>query len=269
MSAKQRGVYYVLILLSLCGWLTAAVDYPPSSSRSRERDRQYQHHRTSTTPSPSEKRSYKCLIIEVGEYNHLPMAQVKFTLMGEHGEGLNKTFRYHLKFGTESYEGTGTSKKKSQDAVSKTAYEHTHYRKRPLSPKMCTISHSPVNTLHEWAQKRQVHIVFYTKQQIRGPPKKYVIQCEVMMAGNFSAEATSTSKKMAKAMCAEAMLAKLEDMHIPVIVKKNRMVKYNNTEVSEKMHPVSRLYEIQAAGGQQEPIFRSESVDRMELDGKK
>lgn len=228
-------------------------------------------YRTTSNPTSNEVRpaainsssirSYRCLVIEVSQINHILM---DFHLIGEHSHGTSHIFEYRLNLGNEQYTGSGSSKRKAQETISEKAFNTTNYRKPDMNKKSCIIQPSPVNRLQEWAIGRNIQITYVVANELRGPPKKYLMQC-LLIEHNLTSSGEGTNKKQAKAMAAQNMLTTLERMNIIVNtdetfgLKYLKLVKYNTT-VSALHHPISRLFEIQSIRHAAEPIFRQREV---------
>lgn len=210
----------------------------------------YKKHHHSTTPAPHIPKSPKCMIHYLADFNHI---EISFRFVTQHGPAQNRTFVYQLTLGNEQYQAEAVSKKKAQIKVSEEALNNTKYKHPPNSARACMITQSPINVVQEWAQKRKLPVVYFVKEQKMGPPKEYTIQC--VLGTNLTTQADGSDKKHAKLKAAEKMLETLKNLNIPIEDEVKDIFKYNDTK-SVKMHPVSRLNEIQLARHDLEPIYK-------------
>lgn len=217
---------------------------------------------TTTTPAPvHHKHSSKCLIMELARFNNIT---AEFKDLIETGLPHNKTFQAELVLGRERYTNHGTSKKKADDKVSREAWSLTKYRKPNLKPKTCEIGEkSAINVVHEWANQNALTASFYVTKIEMGPPKVYVVQCDISNA-NLTTQANSTVKKQAKNEAAIKMMALLKESRW----SNDPAIRYNLTE-RMTMHPMSRVNAIQAARGEDEVKCRLvNQVPSMDGEGK-
>lgn len=203
------------------------------------------------------KRSWKCVVLDLARINNLNSQDVEFRFQGEVGPVQNHTFRYRLNLGREHYDGSSSSKKKAQDIVAKEAFEKTSYKKPILSPQLCVIKYSVLSELQEWASKQKMSLVFYVAAETDDIPKEYIYEC--LLNGTIHAQGKSTRKKEAKALAAREMVAKLRGMNFSTNSNLSNLGKYNTSEATQ-MHPVARLYEIQMARREMEPIFSTDTM---------
>lgn len=255
-----RWIFYIIYFLVAIEM--AAVATPMRPNRVSTRFHQPLPFAPTPQSSTTSNRSYRCLIIAVGQMNRIT---VDYHLVGEHSKGSNHTFDYRLNLGKETYTGAGSSKRKAQEATSEIAFKRTHYRKPDTNKKLCVNEPSPVNKLQEWAKKRNILITYVVKHEVRGPPRIFTIEC-YLGGYNISASGEGANKKLAKAAAANNMLLTLERLRMNVdiveILGSVKLASYNTTN-STLLHPISRLFEIQAIRHAAEPIFRRQTVIEM------
>lgn len=257
-SSKMRTIQWTFYAFFLIAIDMVAVATPMRPTRVTARLHQARPIATISEP-PTPKLSYRCLIIAIG---HMNRVIVDYHLVGEHSKGSNHTFEYRLHLGSETYTGAGSSKRKAQETISEAAYRSTHYRKPDSNNKICVNDPSPVNKLQEWAKKRNTLISYIVKAEVRRPEPKFTIEC-LLGEYNLSSSGEATNKKLAKAAAAKNMLLTLERLQINVDMEETigslKVGAYNTTN-STLLHPISRLFEIQAIRHAAEPVFRRKDV---------
>lgn len=231
----------------------SAQDYQVVTPRIQEHHHYYQHQpltsRPEATAAPELKRSDRCLIHNLAEFNNVT---AECFLVSEHGGPQNKTYTYELLLGSERYQNTSIGKQKACQSLAEHALKVTRYVQPPLRKRTCAIMQTSVSLVQEWAQKRNLTANYEITNQVFEPERRYTIECSLGLG--FKTDGTGDDKKTAKAIAADKMWERIQDMDVPIVIGAKSIDQYNTTEAMGT-HPVSRIYEIQRARKGLEPIF--------------
>lgn len=249
----------LLIVFFSTNIITSLATDPAASNRQNFRGTNDQvlfsstHHHVTTRPAPTAapeyKRSDRCLVHNLAEYNNVT---TECFLVAEHGTAQNKTYTYELTLGTERYQNTSIGKQKACQALAEEALRQTKYSHPQLRRRTCAIIQSPVSLVQEWAQKRNLSASYEIIDQKLETKREYTIECNLGLG--FVTHGIGEDKKTAKTAAAENMWDKIQDMNLPVVIGAKSIDQYNTTEAMYT-HPVSRIYEIQRARHGLEPVF--------------
>lgn len=231
--------------------IRSAQDYQVITPRIQEF---YHHHQPPTirpepTAAPEQRRSDRCLIHNLAEFNNVT---AECFLIAEHGSPKNKTYTYELLLGSERYQNTSIGKQKACQSLAEHALQNTRYVHPPLRKRTCAIVQTSVSLLQEWAQRRNLIPYYEITNQAFEPEREYTIECSLGLG--FKTDGRSDDKKTAKSIAADKMWERIHDMNIPIVIGTKSIDQYNTTEAM-RTHPVSRLYEIQKARKGYEPVF--------------